>query len=251
MHVDVIVGLSNLGPEGKPRDEDLTFDPMMEREAAEHLLAELGGPGARPPEIAAATAAPPHGPRSMLARVNVQLRARGMPTHAEPVEAPPWQPSLPGPLPLEALLRLRRVMAHHLARPGMAVAPLPPGEDPRADPVMEQAAARRDNHLIHHGDAEGFYLPVSFSQVVHDPTGTTIPGGSVGSSQRLAEELREIAPLMDLPVVEDAGEVPQHVIDRVLRDRDAAPFHLEEWAWLLHTQAAAASLRHGAAIVYR
>ncbi|HUF56865.1 MAG TPA: hypothetical protein VMM55_09940 [Thermohalobaculum sp.] len=251
MNLEVVVGLSNLGPEGLPRDGDLAFDPMMEREAAEQLLASLRGVGARPPSLALAEPASPNGPRSMLARVNVQLRARGMPTHAEPAEAPPWQPTLPGPLPVEALLRLRRLMAHHLARPGMAVEPLPSGADPRADPVMEIAAVRRDNHLIHHGDAEGFYLPVSFSQVVHDPTGTTIPGGWVGSSHRLAEELREIAPLLDLPPIEDGTAVPQHVIDRVMRDRDAAPFHLEERAWLLHTEAAAASLRHGAAIVYR
>ena len=88
--------------------------------------------------------------------------------------------------------------------------------------------------------------------MVHDPTGTTIPGGWLGSTHRLAEELREIARLLDLPPATDGNGVPQHIVDQVMRDRDAAtPFHLEQWAWLLHTEAAEASLAHGAAIVYR
>lgn len=252
MDLEIVVGLANLGPEGLPRDDDLQFDPLLEREAAERLIAGFRDGGLAPPAVTLARRTEASSPRSALARVNVQLRAHGLPTHAEPAEAPPWAPSLPNRLPLDALRRLRRVMAHHLMRPGWPVEPLPPGADPREDPVMAEAAERRDNHLIHHAELEGFYLPISFSQVVRDPTGTTIPGGWVGSSHRLAEELREIAPLIDLPRIEGGATIPEHVSERVARERDAgASFHAERRAWLLHLEAAEASLAHGLAIVHR
>lgn len=252
MSVEIVVGLSNLGPEGRPRDDDMAFDPLMEREAAETLIAGLRDQGLPPPGVTLPGPRDAASPRSALARANVQLAALGLPTHAEPAEAPPWEPSAPARLPLDALRRLRRVMAHQLVWPGRPVEPLPAGEDARADPLMAEVAERHDNHLIHHGEAEGFYLPVSFSQAVRDASGTAIAGGWLGSSYRLAEELREMAPLLDLEPVPADRAVPQHVVDRVLRDRDAAgPFHLERWAWLVHVEAANRSLAHRLAIIYR
>lgn len=251
MSVEIIVGLSNLGPEGQPHGDDLSFDPLMEREAAETLIARFRHEGLEPPTVMLDRERNAAAPRSALARANVQLAALGLPTHAEPAEVPAWEPSLPGPLPLDALRRLRRIMAHQLVWPGRPVEPLPTGADAREDPLMAEVAERVDNHLIHHAEIEGFYVPVSFSQVVRDPTGTAIAGGSLGSSQRLAEELREIAPLLDLPRVPGDQAVPQPTIDRVLGDRNAAaPFHLERWAWLLHVEAANRSLTHRLAIVY-
>lgn len=250
MDVEIVVGLSNLSPDGRPRVDDPGFDPMMSREAAEALIAEFRREGLPPPATARRPGGGESGPRAALRRSNVLLASLGLPTHAEPAEPPDWEPSVPATLPVEALYRLRRVMAHHLIWPGRPVEPLPDGAEARDDPALAQVDGRTDNHLIHHAEREGFYLPISFSQVVRDPGGTAAPGGWLGSSLRLAEELAEIAPLLDLDPGR-SGEVPRATVNRVLRDRAAtAPFHLEQWAWLLHAEAAAASARAGTAIVY-
>lgn len=252
MNVTVVVGLANLGPEGRADRSDLRFDPLMTREAAETLLAELREQGV--PEPAMDRRRESWSARSALARANVLLASLGLPTHAEPAESPPWEPSLPATLPLEALHRLRRAMATHLLWPGKPLEPLPAGSDARDDPVLAQAGSRLDNHLIHHADREGFFLPLSFSQAVRDPTGTALPGGWLGSSLRLAEEMHQLAPLLGLHLPDDAAPpgVTPEVVDRVARDRDSTgPLHLERWAWLVHAQAAQQSIRDGTAIVYR
>ena len=250
MNVDVVVGLSNLGPEGRPRDGEVAFDPLMEREAAEALIAEFRREGLAPPEVMLRRQSNEATPRAALTRANVMLASMGLPTHAEPADAPEWKPSLARSLPVSALHRLRRVMAHQLLYPGQPVEPLDGDADARDDPAMTEAANRTDCHLISHSDREGFYLPLSFSQAVHDPTGTAVAGGWVGSSLRLAEELAEIAPLLGLEAPGPDG-VAEHVIDRALRADDGArSFEAERRAWLLHAEAADMSMRHGLAIIY-
>lgn len=249
-NLTIVVGLSNLGEEGRPADDDLAFDPLMTREAAEELTATFRLSGLAPPSQGMAFNRGATSPRSALTRANVLLASRSLPTHDEPANAPRWMPAVPNPLPLDALHRLRRLQAHRMVRPGLAIEPLPAGDDARDDPVMGEAGDRRDSHLLNHGDREGFYLPIQIGGAVRDVSGTALAGGWIGSSYRLAEELRQLAPLLGVSL-EDGP------LDRAAREDLAAqlapadPFHLEKWAWLLHEEAAAFSTRHGLAILYR
>lgn len=254
MTLTVVVGLSNLGPDGQASETDMEMDPLMTREAAETLLGQLREEGVRPPAVAMDRRRDPWSTRSTLTRANVFLASLGLPTHDEPAHSPPWEPALPPQIPLQALYRLRRAMAMHLIWPDRPLEPLAPDQDARTDPVMAQVERRLDNHLIHHADREGFFLPISFSQAVHDPTGMALAGSWLGSSLRLAEEMHELAPLLDLAIADgaDGPEVPAEVIARITRERDASdPLHLERWAWLVHVQAAHQSIRDGTAIIYR
>ncbi len=73
-------------------------------------------------------------------------------------------------------------------------------------------------HLVWHSDAEGFYLPRDFREVVMDLSGIERGvGGMVGSSVRLLDECSELARLIGLPADIDmdaeelweAGERPR------------------------------------------
>ncbi len=56
------------------------------------------------------------------------------------------------------------------------------------------------DHLIVHGDAEGFYLPIDFSDVQFPDAKLEIAGGMVGSTPRLLSECRRIADVLKVPI---------------------------------------------------
>lgn len=58
----------------------------------------------------------------------------------------------------------------------------------------------RYQHLMLHGDAEGYYIPQDFEGVLFPPDELKMPGGMVGSVQRLYFECKELARLIELPV---------------------------------------------------
>jgi hypothetical protein len=71
------------------------------------------------------------------------------------------------------------------------------------DPLLRKAYAEFPgelagpfDHLIHHSDCEGYYVPVDFGQVIVDER---LAGGYLGSSVRLLAETRRIAAALDLP----------------------------------------------------
>ena len=100
-----------------------------------------------------------------------------------------------------ALHYLRRIAAHIAA--GRAVPP-PGDDDASSDPVQEayyDAVAgkrrlfrkgpkfdRRFDHLLVHSDAEGFYAPVEFDEVLFSDE---VPGAMLGSSHALVRESEE------------------------------------------------------------
>jgi hypothetical protein len=106
---------------------------------------------------------------------------------------------------------LRRIAAHLAA--GREVPP--PGEDATLDDGAVDAyfraagfgglggllrrkvdVDRRFDHLLLHSDAEGFYMPVSFDEVI---VSDRVPGSSLGSSMALARECDELAEALSIP----------------------------------------------------
>jgi hypothetical protein len=59
--------------------------------------------------------------------------------------------------------------------------------------------ARQYDHLIVHSDAEGFYLPLDFENVLFPPDELEIPGAMVGSAPRLLRECERLAELLEIP----------------------------------------------------
>jgi hypothetical protein len=55
---------------------------------------------------------------------------------------------------------------------------------------------RRFDHLLVHSDAEGFYVPVEFDEVLFSDG---VPGTMLGSSQALSRECEELAQALGVP----------------------------------------------------
>ena len=142
------------------------------------------------------------------------LVANGLPAHSEPPNLEPWGAQMYG---YSGLHYLRRLAAHidaGLDLPG-------PGDDKSSkDDVVHGYYAsfntgikavlstlmpwrrkfrRSFDHLIYHSDAEGFYLPVDFPNVLIAIDDPKILGGIVGSVPRLLGECDRLAEILGIP----------------------------------------------------
>jgi hypothetical protein len=143
-----------------------------------------------------------------FAKLNQALLAEGQPPHEEP-DAPggraPWSCAMWG---YSGLHYLRRIAAHLWADQ-----PLPPPgteediRDPKRDPFVDRATSltystthpAAASHLIWHSDAQGYYLPRAFPDVLFPAVEYSIPGGMIGSAVRLEEECARLARVLEIP----------------------------------------------------
>jgi hypothetical protein len=186
-----------------------------------------------------------------LAAVNRVLAAERLPRHVEPRTAPTLASrcSITG-FPYSTLHYLRRAYAHRVGDPAWTATAVPDGVDPADDPEVEAQTEQFDSHLLCHSDAEGWYLPIDFPQVVFASEDDDIPGGMLGSTQRLRAELAVVAPALGIALRLD-GELAD---DEAARLDDAVgdqhPLWREFLAWLALWEAARLSLASGCAIVF-
>src|SRR5215212_4112587 len=140
--------------------------------------------------------------REEFARINEVLAEQGLPQHSEPEKLPLLENrcSLDG-FPYSFLHTVRRACAHRVRYPQWIAKPLAEGEDAADDPLLEEVTLEMTSHLLCHSDAEGFYLPLDFTQVVFDEQQERIPGGMLGSSHRLRDELVAVAPALGIKLV--------------------------------------------------
>jgi hypothetical protein len=157
--------------------------------------------------------------------LNRALAAAGAPTYVEPLQLSRplrWSADMFG---YSGLHYLRRVTAHLDFRGALP----PPGDRNVAnDPVLleyyEAAGAakpgllrrlfgtrpsrrsRTFDHLILHSDAEGFYAPVDFPQVIFSSGTNKLVGDMLGSAVRLREECTRLAAALGLPPGLDAED---------------------------------------------
>jgi len=152
--------------------------------------------------------------RSQFEGLNNYLQQVRLPTHTEPEDCEVWSAEMYGYSGLHYLRRL----AAHLDLTGRL--PSPGGDDSSKDPVLEKyfkavcsapasfwsrLAGKRPNtnrsfdHLIVHSDAEGFYLPLEFADVLFPDEGLKVAGGMVGSSHTLLKECERLASALEIP----------------------------------------------------
>ncbi|MEV1198524.1 hypothetical protein [Microbispora rosea] len=121
------------------------------------------------------------------------------------------------------------------------------------DPVRvigsAEGASDRFDHLVHHSDCEGFYVPVDFAPVLIDER---VTGEYIGSSQRLLEECRRVAERLGLP--EDLDPWSDEVEEAIEGARAALEgwqqYGVESFTCLQLMAAARQSIATGAAMVF-
>lgn len=178
--------------------------------------------------------------------INSLLRANSLPDHREPDSMPDLDSRAPeDSFPYSFLHYLRRVYAHAVEKPGVAPPALREGEDAADDPVIDRVSSPA-HHLLWHSDAEGYYLPIDFPEVIESEER---PGGGIGSTQCLLRELVYVAPSLGIQLDESTlSDVEAARIAEVIEAE--GPNHVELIVWIALFEAARLSLEHKTAIQF-
>jgi hypothetical protein len=196
-----------------------------------------------------------------LEAVNDILESFGLPAHNEPhalEDERTFECEMYG---FSGLHRLRRVAAHLALRGEL---PTPGDVDAADDDVLNdyfkifdasfaqgKSSEMPFQHLIVHSDAEGYYLPVEFEDVLIPDASLEIAGGMIGSSQVLLRECRELAQALEIP----EGLSVEELSDEELEGREESETKWERYGVETHTclaliRACETSVAAGAAVVF-
>ncbi|MFD8141712.1 hypothetical protein [Streptomyces sp. NPDC059708] len=185
--------------------------------------------------------------RGLLARVGARPWSEPVLNEEEREEFEAW-----GYSGLHALRRL----AVHLAASGQLPEPLDETWQATGDPLLKKVYEELPSdppgpfdHLIHHSDCEGYYVPVDFAHVIVD---AEAPGGGLGSSVRLLAETRRLADVLGLP--EDLDPHAEEISEAADSGDPAAEgwrrYGVESYMCLQLLRAAKRSISTGAAIAF-
>lgn len=206
--------------------------------------------------------------RAQFDAVNRALDAEGLPPHREPESLKSsYSEDMVG---YSALHHLRLVAAYSWRGKGLPPAGL---DDPSQDPVVveynETMAGRKQpfhwtilgrglpkspryDHLMFHSDAEGYYLPQDFAEVIFPGDDLEIAGAMIGSASQLQKECTALARLLGIPADLDGDDDDLHAaIQKPARDGPPWKAHAIATHACLKLQAACAfSLANRSAIVF-
>ncbi|HEX8189816.1 MAG TPA: hypothetical protein VF586_15780 [Pyrinomonadaceae bacterium] len=194
--------------------------------------------------------------------INGVLESFGLPPHREPFDLEDERTFECEMIGYSGLHYLRRVAAHLALGRELP----PPGDDGAAsDPVLSdyykifdasfargQATGMPFQHLIVHGDAEGYYLPVEFDDVIIPDASLEIAGGMLGSSRALLLECRELARALELPdgLSPDDDAVFEAAGSQGEGEAKWERYGVESYTCLALIKACEASVETGAAVVF-
>jgi hypothetical protein len=198
--------------------------------------------------------------------INVALAEAGLPKHVEPTDCECWSAQMFG---YSGLHYLRRIAAHMDAGQ-----PLPPpgdeasSDDPLLAAYFDDVSGRRPgllqritqrsprfsrtfDHLLVHSDAEGFYLPQDFPNVLFADD-EAVPGGMLGSVPRLLSELERLAAALAIP---DDLHVQSEALWEAADsqgegDKTWQRYGIESFSCVVLREACRRSLASGAAVVF-
>lgn len=183
--------------------------------------------------------------RAQLAVLNHHLTEQMVPLHEEPESLPPLRRRAHTSFPYSFLHYLRRIYAWALDDPEWRATPFPENADPADDRKVDRESFMFRSHLLCHSDAEGFYLPVAFDDLL---TGDDVLGGFAGSTHRLREELLLCATALGVHV--DHGRLLPGEMDRLLALPAEGPLFRELVVFTALWEATEISLEHNTAIVF-
>ncbi|MCA9567718.1 MAG: hypothetical protein KC656_07740 [Myxococcales bacterium] len=183
--------------------------------------------------------------RDQLEVLNRYLTDQMLPLHLEPESLPPLARTTCTSFPYSFLHYLRRIYARARQDPAWSATPCARDEDPALDPAVDEETFMFTSHLLCHSDAEGFYLPVDFTELI---TGDDVLGGFAGSTHRLQEELVVCAHALGIHL--DHDQLVEGEAERLDRLSTDGPFFREITVWLALWEAVGISLEHNTAIAF-
>lgn len=205
--------------------------------------------------------------RQELQILNAYLASIRMAPHSEPEECETFSCGMYG---YSGLHLLRRVAAHLDLRRQL---PEPGDYKHSNDGVQDEyyrqfdhrqpgilgrlfgrpSPRRSFDHLMIHSDAEGYYLPQDFPDVLLPPLDSyPIPGGMIGSSVRLLEECQRLSTALELPpdLDPDSDEFVQELESQGNGSEPWQRYAIETYTCLNLMAACRHSLKTGAAVVF-
>jgi hypothetical protein len=189
--------------------------------------------------------------RSVFQGINDVLAEGDLPTYAEPEQLEPMHSRAEtNTFPYGFLHYLRRFYARVEYDPDWIPELVADSDSPIDDPVLSEAMYQMTSHLLCHSDSEGFYLPIVLEEIVVDVSGADrIPGGIVGSSYALRQELMAIAPSLGIKL--RGGQLSDDEATRIngLVAKETG-FWVELMVWMALFEAARLSIEHGTAIAF-
>jgi hypothetical protein len=202
-----------------------------------------------------------------FANVNTLLAQRGLPAHVEPEDVSPWSADMYGYSGLHYLRRLAAYADSGIELPGPGTQDS--SEDARLKAYFNQVIGKREgviktlfakppkfkrefDHLIVHSDAEGFYLPIDFPDVLFAADDRKVPGGMVGSVPRLLAECRRLSRILGIPpeITKDSDELWEAADSQGEGECLWQQYGVESFTCVALLEACAVSLKTGAAIAF-
>ena len=188
----------------------------------------------------------------MYASLSAALVRAGLPAHSEPDiarQSTYFSCQMWGYSGLHYLRRLAAYLGEGKEVPG-------PGDNNSAhDPVLAgfyDLLAPGFEHLLMHSDAEGFYSPLEFKDVIFPHEELAVPGGMIGSSVHLLRECKRLAEWLELPL--DLDPESDEVWDAASSPQASGPkwqqYGVESFSCIRLIKAAEASINSGAAVVF-
>lgn len=194
--------------------------------------------------------------------INDLLESFGLPPHREPYELEAGRTLNLDMYGYSGVHYLRRAAAHLALEEQL---PSPGDEEASADPVLAdyyelydanlaegKAGGMRFQHLIIHSDAEGYYLPVEFDEVLHADPSLEVAGDLIGSARRLLAECLELAAALELPhdLDPESDEVWEAADSQGEGEAKWQRYGIESHTCLALIRACRASIETGAAVVF-
>jgi len=184
--------------------------------------------------------------REEIEQINIVLSERGLPPHIESESLPPLNSrESVGGFPYPFVHYLRRTYAHIRADSSWQPTPILEGQDPIKDTVYRQTENNDfDSHLLCHSDAEGYYVPIDFDEVIADER---VSGEMLGSSIKLMDELVKVAPYLNIPLINGyLNDETAELLDQ--EGEDSSPFWIERLVWFVLYENARLSIKYKAVI---
>lgn len=183
--------------------------------------------------------------------INSVLTESGLPCHNEPEQLPALiNRARAKSFSYSVIHHLRRAYAYYLDDPDAEIEYMGEFDGPEDDIILDLEIDNMRSHLVSHSDREGYYVPVAFTQVLHDSTEEDrIVGFELGSSFKLREELLEIAPKIGINLANDQlSDRQAHAVNESVEKQEE--FHNEKMAWILLWESCRLSIAHHTAIMF-